>query len=474
MDTRKPAPEFPADLEWINTRNPPSLARLRGRVALVWFWSYDAVNCWNLMRDMHWLGDKYHDGLTVIGVHCPKYPRQCASEGVLSAVNRHGLRHAIANDAQFLMWQAYGVGAWPSVALIDADGRLAALFAGEGRRDEIDAHIGHLLDEAALHDLRVYEPTPPTLRPEPRSALSFPGKVLLDEKFLYVADSGHNRVLECTQDGRIRRSFGSGNRGHSDGSANHACFDDPQGMARWGDGLYVADRGSHSVRRIDLGKDIVETVLGMGRAGRSRPDAADARSVMLNTPLDLAVIADGLFVAVAGQNQVWRFDLVAATVSVFVGNGELGLIDGAGADAWFAQPSGLAASKRHLVVADAATSALRLISAEGRVETIVGKGLYEFGDVSGVNSDVRLQNPLAVAVDARGVIHVADSYNHSIKRVDRETGQTQPLPMTYRLSEPQGLSLLGDKLWIANTNRHEIVCVDVPTGEAQRVPVAEW
>jgi DNA-binding beta-propeller fold protein YncE len=474
MESRKPAPEFPPGLEWVNTSVAPSLAHLRGRVALIWFWSYDSVNCWNLMRDLHRLSDKYHDGLTVIGVHCPKYPRQCESEGVLSAVNRHGLRHAVANDAQFLMWQAYGISAWPSVALIDADGRLAALFAGEGRREEIDAHIGLLLDEAALHDLRVFEPTPPALRPEPRSALSFPGKVLVDDKFLYVADSGHNRVLECTHDGRVRRSFGSGNRGHSDGSANHACFDDPQGMARWGDGLYVADRGSHSVRRIDLVKGVVETVLGMGRAGRSRPDNVDGRSVMLNTPVDLAVIADGLFVAVAGQNQIWRFDLVAATVSVFAGSGELGLVDGTCADAWLAQPSGLAAIKRHLVVADAASSAVRLISAENRVETLVGKGLYEFGDATGARGEVRLQNPLAVAVDGRGGIYVADTYNHAIKRIDRESGSTQPVPMTYRLNEPQGLALLGDKLWIANTNRHEIVCADLSTNETQRVPVAEW
>ncbi|MEO5560844.1 MAG: alkyl hydroperoxide reductase, partial [Dokdonella sp.] len=184
--------------------------------------------------------------------------------------------------------------------------------------------------------------------------------------------------------------------------------------------------------------------------------------------------ADGLFVAVAGQNQIWRFDLVLATVSVFAGNGELGLVDGAGADASFAQPSGLAASKRHLIVADAAASAVRLISAEGRVETIVGKGLYDFGDVNGARSDVRMQNPLAVATDGRGVIHVADSYNHSIKRIDRESGNTQPIPMTYRLREPQGMSLLGDRLWIANTNQHEIVCVDVSTGDTQRIPVAEW
>ncbi len=473
MDARKPAPEFPPDLEWVNTGTPPTMEHLRGRVALVWFWSYDAVNCWNVIPDLRLLSEKYHDGLTVVGVHCPKYPEQCANESVLSAVNRHGLRHAVANDAQFRLWRAYGVTAWPSIALIDANGHLASLFAGDGRLDEIDARIGQLLDDAALQDLRVYEPTPPALRPEPRRALAFPGKVLVDDKFLYVADSGHQRILECTHDGRVRRSFGSGNRGHSDGNAMQACFDDPQGLARWGDGLYVADRGNHSVRRIDVGSGMVETVLGMGRAGRARPDQADARNVLLNSPVDVVVIGDALFVAVAGQNQIWRLDLAAGAVSVFAGNGELGLIDGIGADACFAQPSGLAAIKRHMVVADAAASAVRWVGADGSVQTIVGKGLYEFGNVSGSPGDVRLQNPLAVTTDGRRTIYVADSYNHSIKRIDRESGDTQRVPITHRLSEPQGLSLRGEKLWIANTNRHEIVCVDLSTGEARRVPVAE-
>jgi hypothetical protein len=473
MDTRTPAPEFPPDLEWVNTSTPPRMAHLRGRVTLLWFWSYDSVNCWNLMPDLRVLEQKYHDGLTVIGVHCPKYPRQCVSEGVLSAVNRHGLRHAVANDARFQLWQAYGVGAWPSVALVDADGGLAALFAGEGRRGEIDARIADLLDEAALHDRRVFEPTPPVLRAEPRSVLAFPGKVLAEDKFLYIADSGHHRVVECTHEGRVRRSFGSGNKGHGDGSASHACFDDPQGLARWGDGLYVADSGSHSIRRIDLGKGTVETVLGLGRAGRSRPRGVDAGNVALNTPIDLAVVADGLFVAVAGQNQIWRLDLGAATVSVFAGSGELGLLDGTGGDACFAQPSGLAAAKRHLVVVDAAASAVRWLGADGSVETLVGKGLYEFGDISGARDDVRLQNPLAVAADARGTIYVADSYNQAIKRIDRESGTTQPLQITYRLNEPQGLSLHGNLLWIANTNLHEIACIDLASMAVRRVPMTE-
>lgn len=474
MDERIRAPEFPADLAWVNVSTPPRIADLRGRVVLLWFWSYDAVNCWNVVPDLRRFEDRYHDGLTVIGVHCPKYTEQRADEPVLRAVNRLRLRHAIANDIGFRAWQAYGIEAWPSIALVDAEGRLAAVFAGEGRREEIDDYIMRLLDEAAQRDLRVYEATPPASRPEPRNPLAFPGNLLADGKTLYVSDSGHHRVLECDLDGRILRHFGSGDAGYADGTPEQACFDDPQGLARWRNALYVADRGNHAVRRIDLGNGMVDTVLGTGRPTRSRPDGEESEQTPLNSPLDLAVIGDDLYVAVAGQHQIWRMDLGVHEVSVLSGSGELGLVDGSPSEAGFAQPSGLAVFGRHLIVADAASSALRWVSIDdGTVETAVGAGLYEFGDATGVRADVRLQNPLAVAADVRGMIYVADSYNHSIKLLNRKTGDVRPLRIDYRLDEPGGLSLGGSLLWVANTNLHEIACIDMMSGLARRVPIGE-
>jgi DNA-binding beta-propeller fold protein YncE len=291
---------------------------------------------------------------------------------------------------------------------------------------------------------------------------------------LYVSDSGHHRVLECRHDGHVLRRFGSGNIGYSDGTAAQACFNEPQGLARWGDALYVADCGNHAVRRIDLGSGVVDTVLGTGRPGRSRPRAAESERTALNSPLDLAVLGDDLYIAVAGQHQIWRMDLAVHEVSVFSGSGELGLVDGPAEEACFAQPSGLEVTGRQLIVADAAASALRWVNADdGRVETALGSGLYEFGDATGVRADVRLQNPLAVAADSRGMIYIADSYNHSIKLLNRKTGDVRPLRLNYRLHEPQGLSLGGNLLWVANTNLHEIAVIDLMSGLAKRVPVGE-
>jgi thiol-disulfide isomerase/thioredoxin len=474
MTLREPAKEFPADLEWVNATHPPQLSELRGRVILLWFWTYDSVNCWSIVPDLRFLEDKYHDGLTVVGVHCPKYPQQMAGESVLRAVNRHRLRHAVANDPSFRLWQEYGVSAWPSIALIDAEGRLAALYAGEGRRGEIDAMVARLLEEAAIRDLRVYEPSPPALRPEPRLALAFPGKVLADAKNVYVADSGHHRVLECTHDGRVLRQFGSGNPGFSDGLQGEACFDDPQGLARWHDVLLVADRGNHAVRRISLANGNVDTLIGNGRPGRMRPHEMSVHETSLHSPGDLAMVGDDLFVAVSGLHQIWRIHMVSEQVSVLAGGGQLGLADGLAGGAAFAQPSALGVLGRQLVVADAASSAIRWVHVdEARVETAIGAGLYEYGDQAGGRDEARLQNPLGLAVDPRGIVFVADSYNNGIKVLNRKSGEVRPLRINYRFHEPAGLSLAAGALWVANTNLHEVMRIDLNTGAARHVAIGE-
>jgi hypothetical protein len=474
MTPRSPAKEFPADLEWVNATRAPQLAELRGRVILLWFWSYDSVNCWSLVPDLRFLEDKYHDGLTVFGVHCPKYPQQIAGDGVLRAVNRQRLRHAVANDPGFRLWQEYGVSAWPSVALIDAEGRFAALFAGEGRRGEIDAMIARLLEEAALRDLRIYEPSPPALRAEPRLPLAFPGKVLADAKNLIVADSGHHRVLECTHDGRVLRQFGSGNPGFSDGLQGEACFDDPQGVARWRDTLLVADRGNHAIRRISLANGNIETLLGHGRPGRMRPHEMPAQEVTLHSPSDLVLVGDDLYIAVTGLHQIWRVNLVSEAVSVLAGSGQLGLADGMGGGASFAQPCALGVLGRHLAVADSASSSVRWVHVDdARVETALGSGLYEFGDHIGARDEARLQNPLGLAVDPRGIVFIADSYNNGIKVLNRKSGEVRALRINYRFAEPGGMSLAAGALWVANTNLHEVMRIDLASGSARHIGVGE-
>jgi thiol-disulfide isomerase/thioredoxin len=474
MNARVVAPELPDTLQWINSAEPPSLAALRGRVVLLYFWTFDSVNCTNVLADLRFLESKYHDGLSVIGVHTPKYDYQRQAAPVLKAVNRCHIRHPVANDPDFSVWRGYGVQSWPSFAIVDAQGRFAGLLSGEGRREEADSLVGQLLDEAAANDLRVYEASVATVRPEPRMPLQFPGKVLATPTTLWIADSGNNRILECDHNGRVLRQLGSGTPGCVDGRNREAQFNNPQGMTIVYDTLYVADAGSHAVRRVLLPAGDVTTIAGTGTLGHDLPaESSDPRQTRMSAPTDLVAFEDKLYIAVSGQHQIWRYDITRNKLGVLAGNGRLGITDGEGVDASFAQPSGLDVFEHQLVVVDAAASAVRLVSlADRQVATLVGAGPYDFGDISGKRDVARLQNPLGVCVDPRGLAFIADSYNGKIKALNLRSGEIRALNLPYQLNEPAGISMASNALWIANTNAHEIVRVDLATGQIKHLNIS--
>lgn len=475
MNARVAAPELPTALDWVNTDQAPTLATLRGRVTLLNFWTYDCVNCRNQLPDLRYLENKYHDGLSIIGVHTPKFAAQRSAAPVLKAVNRNHIRHPVANDPEYLVWQAYGVQAWPTLAVIDANGQLAALLPGEGRRQEADALIAQLLDEAAGSDLRVYESNVATVRAEARSVLRFPSRIAVGESSLWISDSGHNRILECTHDGRILRQYGSGNPGYWDGRSRDAGFTDPQGLSLGKDVLYVADTGNHAVRRIRLLNGEIDTVAGTGVLGHDLPNVnVEPTRVAMSAPSEVAALGDDVYISVSGQNQIWQLDLVRNRLVVLAGSGQLGNTDGFGVSASFAQPSSLSLVGQQLVVVDAASSSLRLLRLlDNRVSTLIGGDLYEFGDVSGAREAARLQHPLAACVDARGLVFVADSFNDKIKAVNLRSGEVRALKLPYKLHEPAGLALGAGALWVANTNAHEIVRVDLGNGQIKRLTIAE-
>lgn len=467
--------EFPTTLEWVNTSHVPTAESLRGRVTLLYFWTFDCVNCVNLLADLNWLEHRYHDGLCIVGVHTPRYSGQRSAGAVLKAVNRHHLRHPVASDPNFLLWQHFGVQAWPSVVLLDAHGRAAAIFTGEGQRQEIDRRIAGLLDDAIAQDVRVYEPWPAVGRPEPRLPLAFPARVLATADALYISDTAHHRVLETTLEGRIKRQFGSGNAGYWDGRLVDCGLSSPQGLALGKDALYIADTGNHAIRRVRLLSGDVETVAGTGRSGRERPSLhPDPTAVSLCAPVDVLLHNEHVYFTLAGQHQVWDLDLTRRTLDILAGSGRYGLEDGSGAYASFCQPAGLTVLGQVLIVADAGAGAVRAIRLLDRqVNTIIGAGPWEFGDVPGKRDVARLQHPQGVAADSRGLVFVADSYNSKLKAINLKTGETRSFNLPYRFHEPEGVSLSQGALWVANTNAHEIVRVDLQNGSCQRIAVGE-
>lgn len=425
---------------------------------------------------------QFPDVLVTIGIHSPKFTAERVDANVRQAVLRYEIEHPVVNDPELITWRTYAVRAWPTLVFIDPEGRIAGIHEGEASATGLTAVIRRLVEEYEAKGLIDRSPVA-ALRPMPRpeSTLAFPGKVLADPagRWLVIADSGHHRLVVARPDGSEAQVIGSGRPGFADGPASSAQFRHPQGLALAGEALYVADTGNHAIRQVDLQSGQVTTIAGTGRLGMSYAGPGPARQVDLRSPWALALRGETLFIAMAGMHQIWTLDLNRGWLAPYAGSGMEGIQGGRLDRAWLAQPSGLSTDGTVLYVACSETSAVRVVDLppgdDLRVHRLVGVGLFDFGDVDGVGDQVRLQHPLDVAWHD-GLLYVADSYNHKIKRLDPATrrceswlGNGEPglrdgSGAEARFYEPGGISAGDGVLYVADTNNHAVRVVDLETG----------
>lgn len=471
---RTPAPELKGANGWLNTEKPLTLAELRGKIVLLDFWTYGCINCIHIIPDLKKLEAKYKNELVVIGVHSGKFDNERNTENIRRIILRYELEHPVVNDADFNIWNAYGVEAYPTQVLIDPAGNLVATAIGEGQFRGIDERIQKTISEfrGKINEKPLEFKT--ELSKLADSPLLFPGKVLADGKAnrLFIADSNHNRIVVATLDGALMQTIGNGDAGFADGNFETATFRKPQGLAFDGANLYVADTENHAIRRIDLTKQTVETIAGTGNQGFLRP-AGKARETVLNSPWDLQLVGSDLYIAMAGNHQIWRIGLTTNEIGAVAGSGREERKDGDLAQAGFAQPSGLAFDGKFLYVADSESNIIRAIDLRNKtIKTLVGGDLFEFGDTDGAGDSVRLQHPLGIVMVGKNVL-IADTYNHKIKvltpsaRIVRSfVGSGKPgneNGSKISFYEPGGISAANGKLFVADANNHSIRTIDLKT-----------
>ncbi len=480
------APELAGGRGWLNTDKPLSLAALKGKVVLLDFWTYGCINCMHIIPDLKKLEKKYPNELVVIGVHSAKFENEKDTENIRRIVLRYEIEHPIVNDADFAIWRSYAVNAWPTRYLIDPAGYIIGKLSGEGGYEALDKAIADSIAEFRKRGELNEAPLKLVLERAKVGdlPLAFPGKILADQKSerLFIADSGHNRIVIAKLDGTLVETIGNGVHGARDGSIDQATFFRPQGMVLSGDLLYVADTENHLIREIDLKSKTVKTIAGTGEQMREYGVKGPALQVALNSPWDLQLVGHTLYVAMAGPHQIWKLDLDKQEVSTFAGSGREARIDGTLDEAGFAQPSALATNDKTLYVSDAEANIIRAIELgpNGKVRTLVGGDLFDFGDENGSGNDVRLQHPLGLALWNNKLL-IADTYNHKIKLLDPAARSVKSFAGTGKpgqadgarpsFYEPGGLAVAGDKLFVADTNNHAIRVVDLKTRETKTLPI---
>jgi len=213
----------------------------------------------------------------------------------------------------------------------------------------------------------------------------------------------------------INTLAGYSGQGYADGPAAQARFFQPLGAAIDGSGnIFVADTSNHTIRKVTP-DGAVTTIAGLaGISGSVDGAGANAR---FNQPQGIAVGPSGnIYVGDTGNNTI-RMITPAGVVTTFAGRpGVAGSGNGSGTNAFFSQPAGVAVDNGgNLYVADYGNSTIRKITSGGSVSTFAGTpGSIGTNNGSGT---AQFYLPQGIAVDGSGTVYVADTANHSIRKI---------------------------------------------------------
>ena len=444
---------------WLNTGGADlGLAELRGRFVILDFWTSGCINCLHVLDEMRPLEAVYADALVVVSVHSPKFAHEADPDALAAAVARTGITHPVLDDPTLTTWQAYTARAWPTLVLIDPEGYVIAQYAGEGHVHALDALLARLVPEYEARGT-LTRGRSPYVAPEAQPGdLRFPAAVIrLPSGSLLVADAGSGSLVELEADAAtVRRRYEG--------------FREPNGLVLLpeelrdllGYDVVVADTAGHRLMGLSLAEGALQVLAGDGRQWM-QGDGTHS----LSSPWDVAWWRDRVWIAMAGIHQLWTYDPVAREVEVVAGTTNEGLVDGPLAEAWFAQPSRLVPDGDTLWLADPEASALRrIVERDGTtvVETVVGRGLFDFGFVDGPADEALLQHPLGLAVLPDGSVALADTYNGAVRRYDPATGEVSTLATD--LAEPSGLLLDGTDVLVVESAAHRLT--RVPLGASAR------
>jgi len=288
---------------------------------------------------------------------------------------------------------------------------------------------------------------------------------------VYVADTQNQAIRKITPGGAVTTWAGSpGNPGNADGLGGAARFNSPEGVAVDGAGnVYVADTLNHTIRKVTPGGEVATWAGSAGNAGGAALPFAPAGMALDG--------AGNVYVADSGNHTIRKVTPGGVAATWAGSAGESGHADGAGSAARFDRPEGVAVDGAgHVYVADSGNQTIRRVTPGGVVATLAGSP-GKHGSSDGLGTEARFNNPRGVVVDGAGNVYVSDSLNHSIRKITprgevttlagraREPGSADGPRSVARFGHPTGVAVdSGGNVYVADTYNHTIRKI-TPAGE---------
>lgn len=288
--------------------------------------------------------------------------------------------------------------------------------------------------------------------------------------YLYVADVGNLSIRKITlSTGAVTTVAGGGplTQGTTDSTTNTSVrFNYPTGITSNGTYLFVADRGSHTIRKIKIASG--ETTTLAGTAGTSGSTNATGTSAKFYLPNDLTTDGSYLYAADSSNNLIRKISISTGAVTTLAGDGGIVI---------FKNPRGITTDGTYLYVADTEKHRIRKIIIDtGEVSTLAGTGIAGSLDHD-TGTSATFNYPVGITTDGTNLF-VADAYNHTIRKIVIATGVVSTLAGTASTSGytdgtgtaakfyyPLGISTNGTYLFVHDCGNHVFRKIDITTKE---------
>lgn len=452
--------EFPDSLDWLNTQQPLSIQNFEGHFLLLNFWTSSSSLSLGQLTELKKLNE-IHDNLSIVIIHSGKYESERHNSTLRNFIIENDIPFPVLNDSAFVMFGEYEIEAWPTNILFDPTGKVMVRSEGMNIQGDISTLIelyegssknggSYLFSESHRFN---------------QGVICYPSFITTDEQFsLFISDSRNHRILQTDIGGFCEHVIGSGLPGFEDGNQRSARFYLPKGVAfdRRDSVLYIADTGNDAIRKFDLETRQVTTVLGNGERAATPPEMIVERSNGLNQPTDLVVIDGTLYITMTGWNQIWMMDIESGMATPVAGDGKFGFTEGRAMESQLAEPYGITADETGTIFfTERQSGAVRSLN-KGRLLTVLGQGVFEYGDEDGRSKKVLMRGPAGI-VYHDGNLYVSDQYNQKIKLVDPNKARAETflgsgklgfrrgVPNRMEFNHPTGLAVFNNELFIADT-----------------------
>jgi len=392
----------------------------RGKVVLLDFFTFGCVNCINNLQAIKALHVRYKNDIVIIGIHSAKFDREKDAQALCDFLKAYSVEYKVIADNEHILLDNYAIKAWPTNILIDESGYIVDTFSGESTLTLLREKIEKL---TSLSEVTLNETSLDTKQ------LHYPQRLTCSGEYLIISNTSANAILFVDYDANVLHVIEN--------------IPYPLGSCVYNDNVYVTSLNS----LIEIDTQTFKTKIVIDN---------------LRSPSDVFVNENTLIVSSMASHKILFYDAKTFEYQGEVGNGFEALRDGNLDEAQLAQPMALEMFDNRLYFIDAETSSLRVMDAL-HVKSIIGEGLFTFGDSN--EGELLLQHPQDLCIGkvfdgcGAGRIFIADTYNNKIKVYDDESKSMMTL--MEELHAPSGIDKKGCKVYVADTNAHQILCFDV-------------